>query len=146
MMTRKVLLFLFAMTLCLVLTPSSAFAKDHEDAHGRGKHFDRRHDRDSGRPPGWDRGKKTGWGGGAEPPGLAKKHQHDFDRDHDGYRDRHVRQTAHRRQHTYRRPTTTTTTTTTRRYPSPIVTGKRGTSQTTTTSTVRRPSDFNDHR
>ncbi len=25
------------------------------------------------RPPGWNEGKKTGWRGGAEPPGLAKK-------------------------------------------------------------------------
>lgn len=24
-------------------------------------------------PAGWSQGKKTGWGGGAEPPGLAKK-------------------------------------------------------------------------
>ena len=27
----------------------------------------------SGRPPGWDRGRKTGWGNCDVPPGLAKK-------------------------------------------------------------------------
>jgi len=26
-----------------------------------------------GRPPGWDRGRKTGWGACGVPPGLAKK-------------------------------------------------------------------------
>jgi len=28
----------------------------------------------SGRPPGWDRGRKTGWGDCDVPPGQAKKH------------------------------------------------------------------------
>jgi hypothetical protein len=30
--------------------------------------------RDSGRPPGWDRGRKVGWGNCDLPPGLAKKY------------------------------------------------------------------------
>ena len=30
------------------------------------------------RPPGWDKGKKTGWDGGDEPPGLAKKNKGKF--------------------------------------------------------------------
>lgn len=30
--------------------------------------------KDKKRPHGWDQGKKTGWNGGDEPPGLAKKH------------------------------------------------------------------------
>jgi hypothetical protein len=29
---------------------------------------------DSGRPPGWDRGRKVGWGNCDVPPGLAKKY------------------------------------------------------------------------
>lgn len=148
-MTKRFLMLLFAITLSIALTPSNAFAKGHGDEHDKGKHFDRDHDADSGRPPGWSHGRKTGWKGGDEPPGLAKKHHHDWDRDRD--RDRHVHHTTHRTHHTYRRPaTTTTTTTTTRRYPSSMMTGKPGSpntvphTTTTTTTTTRRPADFND--
>jgi hypothetical protein len=35
---------------------------------------DHDHDKHHGhRPPGWDRGRKEGWGGGDEPPGWSKK-------------------------------------------------------------------------
>jgi hypothetical protein len=69
--------------------------KDNKHEHGS-KHFDdddqgRRGDRDDrwerrdgyeyrmygegeGRPPGWSRGKKTGWGNCGLPPGQAKKY------------------------------------------------------------------------
>ena len=80
----------------------------------------RDHDRDrdhgrvanNGRPPGWDKGKKTGWGNCDVPPGQAKK---------EGCRGTtsHRTVTTHRRTYpartrTYptRRRTTTTTTTT----------------------------------
>ena len=61
---------------------------DHKDGHGN-KHSDDDDDqgwqrregyeyhtyRDSDdRPPGWSRGKKTGWGDCGLPPGQAKKH------------------------------------------------------------------------
>lgn len=39
--------------------PKDKKAKKHASKEGR-------------RPPGWDRGKKTGWDGGSEPPGLRK--------------------------------------------------------------------------
>ncbi len=32
------------------------------------------YDDDDGRPPGWSRGRKVGWGGCDLPPGQAKKH------------------------------------------------------------------------
>jgi hypothetical protein len=69
--------------------------KGHGQGHGQGhgnKHADRGHDRDDdrgwerregyeyrsydrdGRPPGWSRGKKTGWGNCGLPPGQAKKY------------------------------------------------------------------------
>jgi len=40
---------------------------DHDDDHGH-KHKHKKSKEDH-RPPGWDRGKKTGWGGGDVPPG-----------------------------------------------------------------------------
>lgn len=41
---------------------------DHRDGYEY-----RSYDRD-GRPPGWSKGKKTGWGNCGMPPGQAKKH------------------------------------------------------------------------
>lgn len=108
-MKIRLLVFAIALAVGVTITPSNAFAKGF--GHD-GNHADRDHDRGGhATPPGWSHGKKTGWRGGDEPPGLAKKH-HDFDRDHD--RDRHVYRANHRRYRTYhRRPTTTRTTTTT---------------------------------
>jgi hypothetical protein len=48
-----------------------------DDRDGLREHREQRHDifvRDEdGRPPGWDRGKKKGWGDCDVPPGQAKK-------------------------------------------------------------------------
>ncbi len=54
------------------------------DEHGRGHEGDRWEQRDGyeyhvygegdGRPPGWSKGKKTGWGNCGLPPGQAKKY------------------------------------------------------------------------
>jgi hypothetical protein len=101
----------------------SAVAKDHGDkgnGHGKGNphnaqrddDHDRDHDRDnhgwesrSGweyrtyergqTPPGWSKGKKTGWGNCNLPPGQAKKYgcnQYRYQgRDYYWYRDEHER-------------------------------------------------------
>lgn len=64
--------------------------RDHKSSeHRRSHHFDRdRHDRDDhdfradrGTPPGWSHGRKKGWGDCDAPPGQAKKHGCDGDRD-----------------------------------------------------------------
>jgi len=48
-------------------------AKGHGD-HDRDDDRDGDHDRDDrGRPPGWSKGKKTGWGNCDVPPGQVKK-------------------------------------------------------------------------
>ena len=91
-MTRR-LLAILAVVAALGLGTPAALMADHEDKgekhqHGN-KHFadnddqgwERREgyeyrtygDRD-GRPPGWSRGKKTGWGDCGLPPGQAKKY------------------------------------------------------------------------
>ena len=44
---------------------------DRDDHHGRNFHSSSHGP--ASRPPGWDRGRKTGWGNCDEPPGLAKK-------------------------------------------------------------------------
>ena len=49
----------------------------HDDDDDDDKDHDKDHKKfvkDKKRPHGWDQGKKTGWGGGNEPPGLEKKH------------------------------------------------------------------------
>lgn len=52
-------------------TPA-AFAAAKDDASGRhGKKHKK--NKKGHRPPGWDKGKKTGWGDSDVPPGLAKK-------------------------------------------------------------------------
>jgi hypothetical protein len=146
-----------ASALALALVPSPAFAKDHgHEKHDKkeAKHHDGDHDRDhrekkdhdrddhdrknyreherrvshdSRRPPGWDKGKKTGWGDCDVPPGQAKKvgchpdHDRGVTRTHHHERERHERDRRPvmaaqnpRSPRPYPRSTTTTTTTTTR--------------------------------
>ena len=121
--------------LSLAVTGSS-FAKDHggkgrdrddsrhqdrdrDGDHDRDDRHIRHHDRDdrrivlsqhrSSRPPGWDRGRKTGWGDCNVPPGQAKKsgcnaihrrHRHVIvvrhDPDRDGDRRRQTNLTTYR--------------------------------------------------
>ena len=86
--------------------------RDHKKDWGE---RDRDHDRDhgkvanNGRPPGWDKGKKTGWGNCDVPPGQAKKQGCNSSRTrrpiivtHRDRDDRHRATTRHT-------PTTTTT-------------------------------------
>jgi len=86
----------FIAALTLFVTPSLAQGRGR--GHGKARNnsrvvvsrdFDRRDrgrvvivndrvffpgaDRGAGRPPGWDRGRKVGWGNCDVPPGLAKK-------------------------------------------------------------------------
>ncbi len=93
-------------------------------------------DRDDRRPPGWSKGRKTGWGNCDLPPGLAKK---SGDCDRDDFR-RHDRD-----RYAYRRHDRD------RRYP--VATGARqpwpvrpapGTTTTTTTTTTNRNETFVD--
>jgi hypothetical protein len=93
----KRLLAIFTVAAALGLSTPALMAdrddKGHGHGHGQGnKHADRGHDRDDdrgwerregyeyrsydrdGRPPGWNRGKKTGWGNCGLPPGQAKKY------------------------------------------------------------------------
>jgi len=82
--------------------------KDHKKDWGKRDH-DREHGRATGegRPPGWDKGKKTGWGNCDVPPGQAKK------QGCRSTRRRPVVTQQRRRTYPPRRPTTTTTTTST---------------------------------
>ena len=133
----KLRLFILSLALALFVTmhPASAFAKDN--GHGNDHQWNGDHDRNGGTPPGWSHGRKTGWRGGNEPPGQAKKH-HDFDRGRD--RDHHVRHASQRRHRTYRRPATTAAhTTTTRRWPA-----NTNHTATAANTNVRRPVDYND--
>ncbi len=73
-----------------LVTPmiSADQGRGHGKGNPHGKRFDRdddrweRHDRyevrvygvHEGRPPGWSRGQKTGWGNCGLPPGQAKKY------------------------------------------------------------------------
>src|SRR5712692_8400851 len=78
-MPQRMLKVLLTAGLCTALLPAVAFAKDHGKGHDRDKDRDhdrdkdRDHDRDNKRPPGWSKGKKTGWGNCNLPPGQAKK-------------------------------------------------------------------------
>jgi len=45
-------------------------------SYGGHQHYDGCEHRRSSGPPGWSRGRKTGWGGHSVPPGHAKKHRH----------------------------------------------------------------------
>lgn len=51
-----------------------------------GGRYDDRHDHKNGRPPGWSKGKKKGWGNCDLPPGQAKKRgcRSTWIRGHDG--------------------------------------------------------------
>src|SRR5579864_1689057 len=88
-MSRR-LLAIFALTAALGLGAPRLMA-DHGDK--RNKHGNKHFDKDDhqgwerregyeyriygdreGRPPGWSRGKKTGWGNCGLPPGQAKKY------------------------------------------------------------------------
>lgn len=55
-------------------------AKEKGKKHAK-KNFSKKdkhaHKHDKKRPYGWDQGKKTGWGDGDVPPGLAKKKKSD---------------------------------------------------------------------
>ena len=51
------------------LGTSLAYAKEH-GGHAK-EHGGKEHGGTA--PPGWSKGKKKGWKGGAKPPGLAKK-------------------------------------------------------------------------
>ncbi|MBI3601860.1 MAG: hypothetical protein HY209_03100 [Candidatus Omnitrophica bacterium] len=44
-------------------------------------------------PKGWDEGKKKGWNGGEEPPGLAKQ---DKDKDKNKNKDKHKKNKKHK--------------------------------------------------
>ena len=102
-MPHRLLKVLLTAGLCTALLPAVALAKDHGKGHDRDdddrKRFthhdndrdkdhdrdhdkDRDHDRDK-RPPGWSKGKKTGWGNCNLPPGQAKKQGCHGDGDHD---------------------------------------------------------------
>lgn len=106
---------------------------DHDRDEGRG---DRDRD-DSGRPPGWSHGKKTGWGNCDMPPGLAKKNGGcDNDRD---YHHEARRTTTHRVTRTATRPIVRprTTTRTTRTTTHPRITPRTRTVATKTTTTKK---------
>jgi len=144
----KKILVSAALVLSLMSVP--AFAKGKPAGHGNDKHDEksdkwkdkdkdknhkkdlRDHDRDrdhgrvanNGRPPGWDKGKKTGWGNCDVPPGQAKK---------EGCRGTtsHRTVTTHRRTYPAR---TRTYPTRTRTYP----TRRRAATTTTTTTPQTR--------
>ncbi len=90
---RKHWLAILALVAALCLFTPMASA-DHGNEHGKGNPHAKNHvDRDDdegwehhdkydvriygaheGRPPGWSKGKKTGWGDCGLPPGQAKKY------------------------------------------------------------------------
>lgn len=55
---------------------------DENDDSGEGKKHKHKKSKGGSRPPGWDRGKKTGWGGGDVPPGH-QEHDHEDHHGHD---------------------------------------------------------------
>ena len=87
----KRLLVSLALMCALSLATSTVLAKNDKDKHKGNPHDNRFSDDDKGwdrrdgyeyrayrevdgRPPGWSRGKKTGWGNCGLPPGQAKKY------------------------------------------------------------------------
>ncbi len=79
-MGRSVLILWASLaTLAAALGSSMARDEKHFQGHafGQAPHvvlaFDGPADGPERRPPGWDRGRKTGWGNCDLPPGLAKK-------------------------------------------------------------------------
>ncbi len=103
---KRLLRFMLGLAASLALLPAAALAENHgkgnwrdHDGNRHFEHRDRDHGRDfhrNGNPPGWEHGRKTGWRGGNEPPGLARKHDRDFHGEHDRDRYRHH---AYRRHH-----------------------------------------------
>ncbi len=82
--------FLAALALCGAMATGTAWAKDHEQGGGKGHNRDRSREHAgvalehrqgkpavlgtaAQQPPGWDKGRKTGWGDCDVPPGQAKK-------------------------------------------------------------------------
>jgi hypothetical protein len=137
-----------------------------EYRHERHEQYMQVAQKDHGRPPGWDKGKKKGWGDCDVPPGQAKKqgcegysYNRDHDRDHrrprdvrstrvrrDGRRDvRHdVRQDDRRSPRRDARVTPRTTTS----YPRPGSTAQPAPQRTTTTAqpASQRPTDVGNFR
>jgi hypothetical protein len=58
--------------------------KHRKDGKGCEDHWDTR---PNDHPPGWDKGKKTGWQGQDLPPGQQKKYRQRYDSDPDWRRD-----------------------------------------------------------
>ncbi len=54
--------------------PHASKAGDDDRWERRGDYEYRTYDRNEGQPPGWSKGKKTGWGNCDLPPGQAKKY------------------------------------------------------------------------
>lgn len=48
-----------------------------DDDDNQGKKHKHKKSKEGWRPPGWDRGKKTGWGGGDVPPGHQDREDHE---------------------------------------------------------------------
>jgi len=88
----KCFMAILALSAALLWSAPALMAEpgDNGNKHGHGnKHFDddgdqgwdrrdgyeyRAYGERDGRPPGWNRGKKTGWGNCGLPPGQAKKY------------------------------------------------------------------------
>ena len=88
-MGRRWLAMLALIASFAVGTPSLMAKHDHDKDKGKGNPHEANDDRGwerrdgyeyraygdhDGRPPGWSRGKKTGWGNCGMPPGQAKKY------------------------------------------------------------------------
>ncbi len=67
---------LFLVTSFLTVTGSRLAEARKQNQPDRPDWSDRWNKPDDNQPPGWDRGKKTGWRGQDEPPGQEKKHRH----------------------------------------------------------------------
>jgi hypothetical protein len=128
---RKLSIAWLALAVCLMFS-GTAVAKDNQGnkgnkggSHGNSAEHGHGHgDADDSRPPGWDKGKKTGWGDCDVPPGQAKKqgcnstptsvhHHHHYDRDRKVHHRYGTHHTYTRHSSTSRPRTTTRTTTTT---------------------------------
>ncbi len=55
--------------------------KDNDRDGDDSKHKKKKHFKQGHRPPGWDKGRKEGWGGGDEPPGFQKGNKKGWDAD-----------------------------------------------------------------
>lgn len=133
---RRVWLVLLAMVVAAMLLPTFALAQGRGHGHGGGAAMGQGHghgagmadnDNDSSHK-GWNKGKKTGWKGGDEPPGLEKKEARHH-RHHDGDRDRD--RDLHRSTHATVHHSTTSHVT------SPVTHASRSTAVHTTTAGKR---------